>query len=482
MRAPTPRPTVLLLGAALLWAGSSDAAGAQVTSDTALQVYDLRSPTGDVVLTRRRLVTTLGASVDDLGARGVPEANEPELALRLRLRYDADFGELRDHALTGLDHYVPGGASDGVDLLYGYVEGRRLLGGRAGFRIGRQYTIDMLGFYAFDGVEAKVALPCYVAIEAYGGLEVRGGLPFSASRFEAQGMWRGDRAGLDAAAYTPFQQAAVAPVVALAAESAGLPWMNARVTYRRVDNTGDATTNPFASAIRAPYTFSERRLSQERLGAGADATLRDVGTARAGLVYDLHGAQLGDVYAGVETRPTKRLALSTDVDHARPLFDGDSIWSFFVTEPTTTLGLRGSFEATRRWALSLGTSLRSLHAAEGTWVNAGGIASARYHSGATSLGARATGEGGQAGERSGGELFAEQPFLTRFVAQGRASVFSWDDRVRPTRSTTSYGYVAGLGYLFGRGSRAQTEWEHSGNRLVGQRFRLLFLLSLAVVP
>ena len=37
-----------------------------MTSDTAAQFYDVRSPTGETVVPRRRLTTTLGVSAFDL--------------------------------------------------------------------------------------------------------------------------------------------------------------------------------------------------------------------------------------------------------------------------------------------------------------------------------------------------------------------------------------------------------------------------------
>ena len=42
------------------------------------------------------------------------------------------------------------------------------------------------------------------------------------------------------------------------------------------------------------------------------------------------------------------------------------------------------------------------------------------------------------------------------------------------------GYVAGIGYLFGPRSRAMFEFEHNMNRIVGQRFRAMLWLNVAV--
>ncbi len=54
---------------------------------------------------------------------------------------------------------------------------------------------DVLGWWSFDGALLRVTTPYYVQLEAYGGLEQRGGLPLSTSRFERQGIWRGSHRG-----------------------------------------------------------------------------------------------------------------------------------------------------------------------------------------------------------------------------------------------------------------------------------------------
>src|SRR4051794_24737465 len=62
-------PLVGVLTGASAWAllpGVASAAEPEITSDTAAQFYDVRSPTGETVISRRRLTTTLGVSVYDL--------------------------------------------------------------------------------------------------------------------------------------------------------------------------------------------------------------------------------------------------------------------------------------------------------------------------------------------------------------------------------------------------------------------------------
>ena len=75
-------------------ASGSKPADAEITSDTAAQFYEVRSPTGETVIARRRLMTTLGVSVYDLLDRpsGFENAKAPTLTFRARMRYDADYG------------------------------------------------------------------------------------------------------------------------------------------------------------------------------------------------------------------------------------------------------------------------------------------------------------------------------------------------------------------------------------------------------
>src|SRR5258708_25558872 len=130
----------------------------EVTTDTAAQFYDVSSPTGETVLARRRLTTTLGVSAYDLLDRPQGEVMAPEVSCRARVRYDADYGMGSGSIDTAnYGSFIPGlGSAQGaVDLMYGYVEGRRFLKGWLGFKLGRQYVTDALGWWSFDGAEVS---------------------------------------------------------------------------------------------------------------------------------------------------------------------------------------------------------------------------------------------------------------------------------------------------------------------------------------
>jgi hypothetical protein len=136
---------------------------AEVTSDTAAQFYDVRSPTGETILSRRRLTTTLGVSAYDMLETPPGDPRAPDLSFRARVRYDADYGAAgAESDPTAFPRFVPGFAEGAVDVMYGYLEGRRFLHGLLGFKLGRQYVTDVLGWWSFDGGQASVTTPFFV--------------------------------------------------------------------------------------------------------------------------------------------------------------------------------------------------------------------------------------------------------------------------------------------------------------------------------
>jgi hypothetical protein len=496
---------------------------AEVTSDTAAQFYDVRSPTGETILARRRLVTTLGVGAYDLIDRGgSPGAfgaggdrpMGPELSFRARMRYDADYGASpAETDNTNYNRLIPGFSRGPVDLMYGYLEGRRFFSGWLGFKLGRQYIVDSLGWWSFDGGQVNVTTPFFLKAEAYGGLEVRGGMPLSTPRFERDGIWRGGRSGYDPNLYPSFQPSDVAPAFGAAIESTGVTWLHGRLTYRRVYNTGGSNVSEFASGYTTPVLYDGTRISQERIGYSIDGTWATVGNARGGFVYDLYRADVTNIYGSLDGFVTPKLTLSLDYDYYVPSYDADSIWNFFAGEPMNDIGARANFDATDRLSLSGGgharmytvqtspynpwgsqtpsypsstspnigaSSVGNYYPTNGHPFDGGGNLAGRYRWGEGVLGLHGIGNFGSEGDRVGADAYGERTFETRYVLSGRAGVWQWHDKIRPDRDATSFGYVLGLGYRFAPRSRATFEWEHDINRLAGQRFRLMLWLALAV--
>ena len=500
-----------LVGLVLLGVRPARAMDSEVTSDSTAQAYDLRSPTGETLLSRRRFTTMLGVGVYDLfdqraAAPGDPTV--PEVSFRARLRYDADYGMSGATVDPGNPtSLVPGAMQSNVDLMYGYLEGRRFLKGWLGFKLGRQYMTDALGWWSFDGGEVSATTPFFVKVEAYGGLEQRGGFPLSTSRFEADGVWRGNRSGYDPSLYPQFQPAAIAPAFGAAIESTGVTWLHSRLSYRRVYDTGASNTSEFASGLYTPVVYDGARISSDKLGYAADANLADVAGVKAGVVYDFYNAEATQLYATVDGYLGKKVTLSADYDYYVPTFDADSIWNFFAGEPMNDLGLRANVDVTDKISVSGGGKVRiydvqtgpQAPGGSGTYApypnyspafdifpgnghpfDEGANLSARYRTGATLVSLRSAGNWGDEGDRVGADVAAQHVFESRYVTSVRTGVWQWDDKLRPDRDATSFNYVLGAGYRFAPRCQTLFEFEHDMNRLVGQRIRLMLTLSLAV--
>jgi hypothetical protein len=483
---------------------------AEVTSDTAAQFYDVRSPTGETTLSRRRLTTTLGVSAYDLLNTPVGDPKAADLSLRARLRYDADYGASATEDPIQHDSFVPGFSRGPVDLMYAYVEGRRLLRGWLGFKLGRQYVTDALGWWSFDGAEASLTTPLFAKAEVYAGFEQRGGMPLSGGRFEREGIWRGSRANFESTVrdlYPSFQPAAVAPAFGAALESTGVTWIHGRLTYRRVYNTGASNVTEFTSGLYGPAQYDGWRISSERVGYAMDANWSGVGGVKAGVVYDVYRGEVTQAYASLDAYIGSKVTASADFDYYVPSFDADSIWNFFAGEPMSDVGLRANVDVSQHLSFAGNAHLRIFtvqtepfdpgggtpympspyYSAAATYFptnghpfDEGGNLSARWRTGDTTLGLRGSGNFGDEGDRVGGDVSGEHVIETRYVVSGRAGVWQWDDKIRPDRNATSVNYVAGVGYRFAPRAQARVEWEHDINRLVGQRFRLMLWLTLAV--
>jgi hypothetical protein len=470
---------------------SSQALEAEVSSTTAAQGYSLRSPWGDPILMRRRFMQTLGLTVTNItGQESAP--SDIEVTFRSRMRLDADFGIGADEVKysPGPGSFVPGLSAGPVDLMYAYVEARKLARGLLSGRLGRQYVIDSLGWWSLDGALMRVELPVPLAFETYGGFEQRGGLPLSTPRFERDGVWRGDRALMDSNLYPEFIQSSPAPAYGAVVETFGLSALHVRAAYRKVWNTGTVATRPLlGSPLSPPATVSGMRISSERFGANADLTLESLGELRVGAIYDLYASLLSSYFGTVDAYPAQWLTVGADFDRYVPVFDGDSIWNWFSTYPMTTWTGRADISLGRRWTIAGSGGLR--------WVESSDAASAsnpatslladvlarvgsRYRGRSCSAGISGTVETGERGKRRGADVFAEKTLQDRYVVLSRLSLYDWDDALRPDRSATSFGYVLGAGYRPGPRTNVLVEWEHDTNRLVGQRYRVMAWLQMVV--
>lgn len=493
-----------LLAFLALSEGQAQAFDPEITSDTSAQFYEVRSPTGETVITRRRLTTTLGVGAYDLIDK-VDDPKSPTLIFRARLRYDADAGGSAaetDFARSSWGRLVPGFDRGPIDLMYAYVEGRRFLNGWLGFKLGRQYVTDALGWWSFDGGLLRVTSPFYVAAELYGGLEQRGGMPLSTPRYEQQGIWRGDREGYDPSLYPSFQDSYVAPAYGFAVESTGVSWIHGRLTYRRVYNTGGSVTSQFANPLTSEQTvYDGSRISQEKLGYAMDASLSSLGGVKAGVVYDFYNAKVSNLFASLDGYVNQRVTVSADYEYYVPTFDGDSIWNFFMAMPMNDLGLRADWQVNDHMGIAGGVRGRlfELQTAEdvqdaspnqlsqGNYYPSsssepmgGANVAARWRFGEGGLGARGAIDYAKNGERMGLDLSGERTLETRYLLSARLGLWQWNDHLRDDREATAFSYVLGAGYKLFTRSKVFVEFEHDIDRISGQRFRTMAWLNLDV--
>ncbi len=491
----------LALGGALFGARTASAYETEVDATLDAQFYSLQSPYGAPLVQRRRYTQTLALNLYDLQTDRVPLG--PSLTFKSRLRLDSDFGERAEERDPDSSSFVPGLAEAPVDIMYAYLEGQRYLNGYLGFRLGRQYVVDTLGFWSFDGAEALITTPAYVAVEAYAGFEQRGGLPMmlGTSRFEADGVSRGDRTGIGFGQSPSYlQESKLAPAFGFAVESTGVSWLHSRFTYRKVINRDAVLVSPFLDN-GGGLTFAQGdRTSSERLGYSLRADKSDLGAAMGSFVYDLYNQKLSQYDASLDWFASDRVVFGGVFDYFLPTFDADSIFNWFVHSGTQSASARADVTFSREISAAASGGVRAF-ATEGTpstyqatanvsqtghtydyFASLGG----RYRFWDGSLAANGMVEAGGAGHRYGGDLTGRKLYDGGYYdTLAVLSLYDWDDALRASSSATSFSYVLGGGVsphflTFSRG-RFGVEWEHTMNRLVGQRYRVLATLDFTVL-
>lgn len=465
----------------------------EVEATAEAQFYTLRSPFGEPLIRRRRYTETLLLHVYDLQGEGAP--GEPRLSLKTRVRLDADFGQRGAERDPSSPSYIPGLEQEPVDLMYAYLEGRDLFGGHVGFRLGRQYVIDALGFWSFDGAQASLWTPAYLTFEVYGGFEQRSGLPLlSTDRFSADGVWRGDREGLKVDEYTAFLESArLSPAYGFSVETNGLGFFHSRISYRKVENRDRVVVSPFLDELGELSFVDGARTSSERVAGSLRFDVGELATLTGRGVYDFFNRVISDAELDLDVYASARLTVGAALDYYLPTFDGDSIWNWFPHHGVTTLRGRASFWATRRLDATVSGGARRFSSSDessskddvGIGVEPFAALDARYRWTYGSLALHTMAELGERGHRVGADLTGRQLFDNGYYdGLFVLSLYDWHDALRASRDATSFMYVVGGGIspgldYFGR-TRLGVEFDHTMNRLVGHQFRLLATLGLSL--
>ncbi len=326
---------------------------ARVDAESTLQLYTVRGPYGQPVLSRQRMNYQLGLEV-----RTAPRwQSRPGAvwAVHARLRLDGDFG-IRAVETNPAEaaEYVPGLDPVPLDLSYGYVEGTGLFRRTTNLRLGRQLVSDSLGWWSFDGARVGFAPGGWFEIYALAGAEQRGGVPWlSTPRYEADGVTRGDRTGLDEATWPGYLSSREpAWAVGSGLQLTALDWLRARVDYRRVLQQDTVVTTPFADVEGNVTTYSGRRLSSERLGVDADVEFSELGWFSTGTCYDQVRELVSDQRGTLGANLGKQIQVSAGYDYQIPVFDADSIFNWFGPAPSLLFGSDLTVRPSSRVAVS----------------------------------------------------------------------------------------------------------------------------------
>ena len=475
---------------------TSRATEAVVSATSDLQAYALPNPYGTNELRARRYTQTLGLRVFDLLDQ---DPGGPQLVFTTRLRLDPDFGQgggERDP--SQLDGYVPGLEEAPLDLMYGYLDASSLLGGWLGLRVGRQYLADALGWWSFDGARTTISTSLPLGFELYGGFEQRGGLPLlSTSRFTADGVFRGSRRDLEVNQWPSYlEEEKPAPAYGFAIETVHTDWLFARIGYRRVTNRDVVYVTPFPTRPDTFEVYREGRVSSERIGGSATLSHARLGSVGGSAVYDFLNHRWTEHGASVTWFAAQPVTFTASYDYYLPTFDGDSIFNWFEHDGMTTGTLETDWVLSRRLEVAASVGARrflaegfaesadeaSQPAAEpARSADALGSANGRYRWQRGSADLQLLGEAGSDGHRVGADAAFRRTFSEGlYDTLLSLSLYDWADDARPERDATSFTYVLGGGLHPGDQSRVGIEWEHTTNRLVGQRFRLFATLEWEV--
>ena len=270
--------TALTAVAATLASGRAAAINLELDGALDAQFYVVPRPYSSEPIRVRQFTERVRFLVYDILER--EDADAPLLNVTAQLRLDSDFGiSAREVDPADLDEFVPGLESTALDVMYAYVEGRNYLGGVLDFRLGRQQLIDPSGWWSFDGGWVKLSTPFNVAAQFYGGLEERGGFQWSTSRYEADGVYRGDRTGMADNEWPSFlNESSVAPAYGFALQTIGLSWLTASAGYRKVFDRDTVITSPFVNPDGTFDEVSGARVSTEHVTGGLNLTEAGLGS------------------------------------------------------------------------------------------------------------------------------------------------------------------------------------------------------------
>jgi len=484
---------LFVLSAALLApAPLARAADFQISATTVGQGYELGAADGSIVARRR--ITQL------VRLNGYNLFEDNRLAFVSSFRLDADFG------LTQTDLDIPGPQflrqtirelqTLNFSLLYAYLSGRNLFS-FLDFDAGRQFVVDLVDFFHFDGVRLAVNTPWYFGVEAYAGYEVRVGASLGPSAFDLPGV-------AEAADRAPTFGAGLF----LRNLHRGKYGLSGKLTYRKTQATRSlegCATNPLArfecdrlTASPDPFdraeverAFGRDLVIEERLSADLQIRL-DHARVWGGFSYNLVNAWFDDLVAGVQERLFGHLVLEAEYLRTRPRFDADSIFNIFATSALDDLRFKVGWGFANGYEAYARGFVRFFHARDSFVFGtppAEGLTSAR----GVILGGRIPHglkdyttvdlitQAGYGGYLFGGDVWSHVSLLEGKVAvDGRLLVLRFDDDRLDNVHGVNLTLQGGARWKVHRHVTLHLILEESVNRLYSSIFRVYGLLDLDV--
>ena len=442
--------------------------------------YQLRRYSGtSVTFLNRRLVTQyMGLRVFNLLDPGQDPfkrgTTRPPATLTLSalMRFGSEFAGYMEHGGTirELDNHQ-------FDLMVGALEGRDVLGW-LDFSLGRQYDIELMDFFAFDGLRVRANLPWLgLFVESHFGLQVAREQPFSRAVFETDGT-SGD--GTDDALVPTFGVAV------------GADWeqgLNLRVAYRGTASRAQLDATKVAGEEGEDEDADNIwGIDQELVFFGLGGQLPVVGTRmQLGLRYNLLLGQVDDVQATARQLLGQRHDVQLEYLRSVPHFDGDSIFNIFNTEPF--------HEVAARYALRILEPLQA-HARFGYrrfWSDDGEDSSVSPDAFTLALGAywrsqrlRANADvfflGGHGGTTIGGDLAGQWDLWRRLSLEGRLSLIDYQGAAEVSTNGLNFGFQVGAKVRFFEGVLLHVLLEDNISRQYHSALRLLGVLDLEFSP
>jgi hypothetical protein len=466
--------------ASLGWGTEAAASEVRMTSRTIGEGYTVRlpGPAGQLV-GRRRLSQYVNLGAFELlppkrpdRFRRDPDEAQLQVVASMRLRHD--FGTFTRLALGDSARLTGSLDSRQIDLLYGYLEGRNL-GGWVDFKLGRQFEMSGLDFYAFDGGYVRVRTPAHIAVEAFSGLQVDGTAVFGFPTFELDGT-QGTSAD---DSYSPMVGAAFA--------IDDVDFMDARFAYRRT--WSPESINDQLADVGTPAGIGTV-VDQELISASVALRLaKHKLSPYSALRYNLGTSRLDDLTAGIWWALTEKHSIRALYLRTIPAFDLDSIWNVFAVEPFEDVRLVYQVRPGDKWTVyarfqgrifrSQTTEELGTEPSDPTVFGGGGGAGAAYR--IRRFGMRIDGYGldGEGGLRVGGSVDTRTHVLyDRIAIDGRAYALYYRDELYENRRGYSLALQAGTNFKLAHGVYLNVLGEELFTQYYRHNLRLFAMLTL----